>query len=69
MRGVLIAVLGALAFVPACSSGIGIGAALADEAYVCEGGRVAYVRFGELEAMKRKDPCVAAYYGAVADAA
>lgn len=35
----------------------------ADEAYVCDGGRIVYVRFGEIEAMKRKDPCVAAYYG------
>lgn len=41
--------------------------AQADEAYVCEGGRVAYVRFGQLEAMKRKDPCVAAYYGVTSD--
>ncbi len=63
MRGVLISVLVAVT--------LGVspytGGAFADEAYVCEGGRVAYVRFGELEAMKRKDPCIAAYYGAGAD--
>lgn len=34
----------------------------ADEAYVCEGGRVVYVRFGELEAKKKSDPCIAAHY-------
>lgn len=60
MRGVLISVLVAMT--------LGLspynGGAIADEAYVCDGGRVAYVRFGELEAMKRKDPCIAAYYGA-----
>jgi hypothetical protein len=37
--------------------------ARADEAYVCEGGRVVTVRMGELEVLKRKDPCIAAYYG------
>lgn len=64
MRGVLISVMVAVT--------LGVtpytGGAVADEAYVCEGGRVAYVRFGELEAMKRKDPCIAAYYGAGAGA-
>lgn len=35
----------------------------ADEAYVCEAGRVVYVRPGELEAMKRADACIASYYG------
>lgn len=34
----------------------------ADEAYVCEGGRVIYVKFGELDVLKRTDPCIAAYY-------
>lgn len=60
MRGVIISVL---ATAVALGSPPFLGGAYADEAYVCEGGRVAYVRFGELEAMKRKDPCVAAYYG------
>ena len=59
MRSVVISVIVAVALGnPPFQS-----AAKADEAYVCEGGRVAYVRFGELEAMKRKDPCIAAYYG------
>lgn len=35
----------------------------ADEAYVCDGGTVVYVAPGELEAMKRTNACVAAYYG------
>lgn len=35
----------------------------ADEAFVCEGGRIVQVRTGQLERMKRTDPCVAAYYG------
>ncbi len=61
MRGTLISVLVAAGLViPPLQN-----AAVADEAYVCEGGRVAYVRFGQLEAMKRKDPCIAAYYGEV----
>ncbi len=34
----------------------------AEEAYVCEGGRVIYVKFGELDLLKRTDPCIAAYY-------
>ncbi len=37
--------------------------ARADEAYVCDAGRVVYVKPGELEAMKRSDPCIASYYG------
>lgn len=39
------------------------GHARADEAYVCEGGRVVQVRLGELDRLKRTDPCIAAYYG------
>ncbi|MFN3868556.1 MAG: hypothetical protein ACK4MF_05765 [Hyphomicrobiaceae bacterium] len=35
----------------------------ADVAYVCDGGRVVNVRSGELERMKRTDPCIAAYHG------
>lgn len=38
-------------------------AALADEAYVCEGGRIVYVAFGDLERLKRTDACIAAHYG------
>lgn len=59
MRGVLISVVAAVAW-----GVVSVGeAAHADDAYVCEGGRIAYVRFGDLEAMKRRDPCIAAYYG------
>lgn len=65
MKGVLISVLVAAGLVGSPFH----GEAVADEAYVCEGGRVAYVRFGELEAMKRQDPCIAAYYGEVAEGA
>lgn len=37
--------------------------AWADEAYICEGGRIQYVRVDELAAMKLTDPCIAGYYG------
>ena len=37
--------------------------ARADEAYVCDAGRVVYVKPGELEAMKRTDACIARYFG------
>lgn len=47
---------------------LGAVTAKADEAYVCDGGRIVTVRVGELEAMKRKDPCIAAYYGIKAEA-
>lgn len=63
MRGVVISVLVAVVL----GSPLFQGTAWADEGFVCEGGRVAYVRFGELEAMKRKDPCIAAYFGAVVE--
>lgn len=42
---------------------LGLIEAKADEAYVCEGGRIVTVRLGELDVMKRKDPCIAAYFG------
>lgn len=41
----------------------GLEAARADEAYLCEAGRVVYVPFGKLDEMKRTDPCIAGYYG------
>ena len=34
---------------------------MADEAYVCEGGRIVTVRFGELEKVAKTDPCIARY--------
>lgn len=53
--------IAAVAF--AMSSLTGAPVARADEAYVCDAGRVVYVKPGELEAMKRWDPCIAGYYG------
>lgn len=34
-----------------------------DEAYICDGGRIVYVKHGELEHLKRTDACIAGYYG------
>ena len=34
----------------------------ADEAFICEAGRVAYVKPGELEQKKLQDPCIAKYF-------
>jgi hypothetical protein len=36
--------------------------ARADEAFVCEGGRIVYVKPGQLETVKQADPCVARYF-------
>jgi hypothetical protein len=36
---------------------------LADEAYICEGGRIQYVNSYDLPAKKLSDPCIAGYYG------
>ncbi len=41
----------------------GVEAVRADEAYLCEGGRVVKVPLGKLEEMKRTDACIARYYG------
>ena len=37
--------------------------AAADEAYICEGGRIQYVKPEELAQKKLTDPCIAGYYG------
>ena len=37
------------------------GGADADETYICDGGRMVTVRFGDLERMARTDACIAAY--------
>lgn len=42
---------------------IGIEAARADEAFLCEGGRIVKVPAGRLEAMKQTDPCIASHFG------
>lgn len=41
----------------------GVEAVRADEAYLCDGGRIVKVPFGKLEEMKRTDACIASYYG------
>jgi hypothetical protein len=41
----------------------GIEAARADEGYLCDSGRIVYVKFGELEQMKQTDACIAGYFG------
>lgn len=62
LRPLLAAAAGVLA-------GLVVSAARADEAYLCADGRVVYVALGTLEAMKRTDACVAAYYGLAVEAA
>ena len=47
----------------------GVEAVRADEAFLCENGRIVKVPFGKLDEMKRTDACVAAYYGLKIDAA
>jgi len=43
--------------------GILAGSVAADEAFLCEGGRIVYVKFGDLERLKRTDACIAGYFG------
>lgn len=47
----------------------GVEAVRADEAYLCEDGRIVKVAPGQLEALKRTDACIAAYYGMKIEAA
>lgn len=47
----------------------GVEAVRADEAYLCEDGRIVKVAPGQLEALKRTDACIAAYYGLKIEAA
>ena len=42
--------------------------ARADEAYVCDAGRIVYVKPGELEGLKHTDACIAGYYGLTVEA-
>lgn len=46
----------------------GVEAVRADEAYLCEGGRIVKVTPGTLETLKRTDPCIAGYFGLKIDA-
>lgn len=41
----------------------GVEVVRADEAYLCDDGRIVKVPFGKLEEMKRTDACIAAYHG------
>jgi hypothetical protein len=42
---------------------MGTATVRADEAFLCDGGRIVKVAFGKLEEMKRTDACIAAHYG------
>lgn len=55
IKGCLVAAL-------ALAAGAAVEAARADEAYVCDQGRVVYVKPGELEIKKQQDPCIARYF-------
>ena len=46
----------------ALAAGFLVEGARADEAYVCEGGRVVTVKPGQLEELKKTDDCIAHYY-------
>jgi len=46
----------------ALAAGAWVESARADEAYVCDAGRVVYVKPGELETKKLQDPCIARYF-------
>lgn len=35
----------------------------AEQAFLCEGGRIVYARGAEVETLKLTDPCVAGYFG------
>jgi len=47
----------------------GVEAVRADEAYLCDGGRIVKVAPGKLDELKRTDACIAAYFGLKIDAA
>ena len=53
---VVVAVVAAKALLP-------INTAIADEAFVCGDGSVVNVKSGDLEIVKRTNPCVARYFG------
>ena len=43
-------------------AGLPVNQALADDAYVCDGGRLVYARLETLEKLKETDPCIAMYH-------
>jgi len=53
--------IAAIAFAAAVVNGTPV--AFADEAFLCGTDRVVYVKPGELEELKRTDPCIAGYFG------
>lgn len=60
MRCVLLApIVVAVALIPARP-------VAAEEIYVCDGGRLVYVKPGELETLKKTDACIAGYFGQTA---
>lgn len=55
---------GSLAALAIAAAGVSATpAAFADEAFLCGTDRVVYVKPGELEELKRTDPCIAGYFG------
>ncbi len=58
----MLIIRGCMAAVMALALGAWAERARADEAFVCEDGRVVNVRRGELEVMKRKEPCIMRYF-------
>lgn len=52
----------------ALAAGAWVEKAHADEAFVCDAGRIVYVKPGELEAKKLQDPCIASYFETVPSA-
>lgn len=51
--------------VVALGLGLASEAARADETFICGDGRMLQVALGDLQRLKRQDPCVAAHYGIV----
>jgi len=46
-------------------TGIMSPAAVADDAYICDGGRLVYARPETLEKLKQSDPCIQGYYASI----
>ena len=53
---------GCIVAAAALAAGAMAESARADEAYVCDAGRIVYVKPGELEMKKLQDPCIAKYF-------
>lgn len=60
MRSLIVLSIAGVALV----AGALVERAKADQAFLCEGGRIAYARgLADLERLKTADPCVAGYFG------